>query len=667
MAANGTFTTRVELVDEATAKLKALNKEFRAAQAPMRAYQKELAQYNKLSGYDAAMKARKKHLDDMKKGFTSLKGHISQVTSPLMGMTKALAGVIGVGSVMGVVKLTQNFANWGQEIRNASALLGVAGDKIVQLNQMSKLTGLDQIGGLKNYQDTQAQAGSGMNAQAQFADNMLGIKPNMKFEDAQVKAITRVQQLLKNGTVNQAGGRNLLSAAGLDPALMDQDLARFKRLQKASQDNARDMAPFVKQAEDLSDKFKMAGGRAGVLTTKLEAALAPAVNSLLDSFINWSNDGKNVDSIMADIKGVADDVAQAIKNIDWKAVSDGVRSFFGEAKKLYNLLGGATGLVGIFLAIKAISFTSWAVGVVADIAMITKAFTGMRTAAVAAQAAKLGGAAIGGGTVAPVLALGAAAGVAGYAGYSLYKELKYDGSDAGIVANRQKQMSMDRRYHSSGRYSPLEQQQRKMEMMDFLVKQRGLKPEQAATIVGNVQQESGFNEKAIGDNGHAYGVLQEQRPREKAIQKQFGKRLDQMSWQEQLDANLWEMKTSEKKAGQEFYGASTLEDANKGFLDGERPKEYLDNGVRGREYVTRLNNARSTLSQYQQYSGGTPKGQVQQTTANANVSGDMTINLNVNHEGKVTSATMGSHTLPVNPKIGDVKTRTTSQPRIGGR
>lgn len=76
MAANGTFTTRVELVDAATAKLKALNKEFRAAQAPMRAYQKELAQYNKLSGYDAAMKARKKHLDDMKKGFTSLKGHI---------------------------------------------------------------------------------------------------------------------------------------------------------------------------------------------------------------------------------------------------------------------------------------------------------------------------------------------------------------------------------------------------------------------------------------------------------------------------------------------------------------------------------------------------------------------------------------------------------------
>ena len=133
-----------------------------------------------------------------------------------------------------------------------------------------------------------------------------------------------------------------------------------------------------------------------------------------------------------------------------------------------------------------------------------------------------------------------------------------------------------------------------------------------------------------------------------------------MSWQEQLDANLWEMKTSEKKAGQEFYGASSLEGANKGFLDGERPKEYLDHGVAGKEYATRLNNARSTLSEYKQYSGNQP-------AANANVSGDMTINLNVNHEGKVASATIGSHTLPVNPKIGDVKTKTTSQPRIGGR
>lgn len=655
MAENGTFTTKVELVDQATAKLKTLNKEFRAAQAPMRAYQKELAQYNKLSGYDAAMKARAKHLDDMKKGFSSLRGHIGQVTKPLVGLGKTLAGVIGVGSIMGIVGLTRQFANWGQEIRNASALLGVTGEKVIQLNQMSKLTGIDQIGGLKNYQDTQAQAAAGMNAGAQYADNILGINPNMKFEDAQLKAMKRVQALRKNGQVNEAGGRNLLSAAGFDPGLMDQDIARFERLQAIANQNAKETAKYSKAAEELSDKFNIAGGRVGVLATRLEDALAPAIGSLLDSFIQWSKNGDNVNAIMNDIKSASDSVAQAIKAIDWKTVGHDITTVYHTGKKLLDAIGGPQGLLIAFGALKAIQLAGWATGVIADIVRITTAFTGMTAAADAAKAATLvpaAGIGLAGGA-----AILAAGGAAVYGVGSAVKTILHNRTDQGrLEGNR---LKMKDSFYGANRYSELEKNGLQYQGMDYLVKKKGYTPQQAAAVMAQARAESGFNTLAIGDGGSAENMFQWHQDRRKAIEAHFGKSISGMSLTEQLDAYDWELHNGEKKAGNELFSANNLNDATKAGLDSERPGEYQQHGVLGTEFANRRALAQNALSGYMPNS--TPQ------TPKADVSGEMKISLDINHKGQVTEARIGQHNLPFNPKIGDVKTQTTSQPRVGGR
>ena len=107
--------------------------------------------------------------------------------------------------------------------------------------------------------------------------------------------------------------------------------------------------------------------------------------------------------------------------------------------------------------------------------------------------------------------------------------------------------------------------------------------------------ESGFNERAIGDNGTAEGVFQLHSARRKAVEKQFKKHLSSMSLLEQVDAYDWELRSSEKAAGNTLFSAKTLSQAVKGGLDSERPGEYQAHGVSGSEYARRYGMAQKAL------------------------------------------------------------------------
>lgn len=85
---------------------------------------------------------------------------------------------------------------------------------------------------------------------------------------------------------------------------------------------------------------------------------------------------------------------------------------------------------------------------------------------------------------------------------------------------------------------------------------------QAAGIVANLYQESALDPTAVGDNGAAMGLAQWHRDRREAIERQFGKRLADMSFEEQLAAVDWELRQGgETRAGQLLAGATTAAQA----------------------------------------------------------------------------------------------------------
>lgn len=92
---------------------------------------------------------------------------------------------------------------------------------------------------------------------------------------------------------------------------------------------------------------------------------------------------------------------------------------------------------------------------------------------------------------------------------------------------------------------------------------KGWSEEQAAGIVGNLQQESFADLKinAVGDNGNAYGIAQWHPPRQEIFKTVFGKDIRQSNFQEQLEFINWELNNSEKVAGNILKATTTTEQA----------------------------------------------------------------------------------------------------------
>ena len=110
---------------------------------------------------------------------------------------------------------------------------------------------------------------------------------------------------------------------------------------------------------------------------------------------------------------------------------------------------------------------------------------------------------------------------------------------------------------SSSRLTTQEQKAKRDEAMQYFMSQ-GWTKEQAAGIVGNIQKESMFNYKALGDNGKAFGLAQWHPDRQADFKKAFGKDIKQASYKEQLAFINYELtKGDEKAAGNKLKKAKT--------------------------------------------------------------------------------------------------------------
>lgn len=613
----GNFNINVDVINsDAIKKLKDINSQLYKAQAPIRAYQKELKKFNDLSGKTANLKKLQSNLNSLKGKFNDVKGVIGSVARPMMAL-------FGVGSVAGVLGLAKSFATWGNEIRNTSALLAITSTQAIKLQQAGNLLGLNQTEGLKSFQDTQNSIQYGGNAKGQLADNILGITPNTDFATAQIKAMTKVNALLKSGKATASGLRELLKDAGLDEKLLGQDPARFARMNAIANQNAKDMAPYAKSAGQFSDKINEAVGRIDVLKTELASALEPVLGPILQKFIDWSKDNKSVTETMQSIADAAKSVGAWIQSIK----IDDIKNGFDEFKKI------AEGLVAAFIALKAISFVKWGADVVSSLAGVIKAVSGLGTATEAVTA----------GLAAPVAIVGGAAVAAGYGVYKGGSEVYHDfGTDKGVLEGRQAKMKD--RYYGANRYTELEKNQ-----LQFQVEKQfmdaGYSKAAAQGMAGNLRAESGFNTLAIGDNGHALGIGQFHADRQKAIEQFIGKKMENMSLEEQVRGVIHELQTSEKGANTELMNAKTVQQGTIAGLDYERPGEWLNSK---RSMNSSSLAKRTKMAEMVEAPDDKPSQSTSSVTAAANIA------LDIHYHGHIPPKVIPR----ANPNISSVKTTT---------
>jgi len=83
---------------------------------------------------------------------------------------------------------------------------------------------------------------------------------------------------------------------------------------------------------------------------------------------------------------------------------------------------------------------------------------------------------------------------------------------------------------------------------DFFMRRLGLTANQAAGLAGNLQVESGFNPRAIGDGGKAHGIAQWHPDRQANFRREMGKEVLQATFDEQLEFIAREMEKYETRA-----------------------------------------------------------------------------------------------------------------------
>lgn len=97
-------------------------------------------------------------------------------------------------------------------------------------------------------------------------------------------------------------------------------------------------------------------------------------------------------------------------------------------------------------------------------------------------------------------------------------------------------------------------------IMNFFIS-KGWSAEQSAGIAANLHAESGFDPKAVGDGGKAYGIAQWHPSRQAQFKSIFGKDIRESTQQEQLAFVDWELKNSHKGAGIRLKKATSAAEA----------------------------------------------------------------------------------------------------------
>jgi hypothetical protein len=98
------------------------------------------------------------------------------------------------------------------------------------------------------------------------------------------------------------------------------------------------------------------------------------------------------------------------------------------------------------------------------------------------------------------------------------------------------------------------------EAFDFFTA-AGWTKEQSAGLVANIEAESSFNFRAVGDGGSAFGLCQWHPDRQRNFRQRFNKNIRDSSFREQLQFVDFELQGTERHAGNSLRGARTAQEA----------------------------------------------------------------------------------------------------------
>lgn len=568
------FTFTISAVDKATATVRKVNSAIDRLTAP---FTRTAASFKGL-GRELGMQKIGRDLKNIGHEAGGAARSIGSIVAPM-------AAITGLGTVAGVAALADHWAKLGRGIDTSARNIGISTGQLQSFQGAARLVGISSettTSSLEALGTTMQDAQWGRNQGALLMLNKLGIGLKKTKEGAndvigEYKAIADAIAKQTNPQVQAL----IATSLGLGPMLSflregSKGITEYedtvKRLGYVMDGEA--IARSKGFARSLSELDIALDGTKNAIGNEL----IPVFKPLVDEFTQWL--AVNRQMIATDIAGWAKGFATWVNGIDWKGVGQGLTNFVEGIEKTVDWLGGwqnaaiavavvmNASLIASVLSLGGHLIRSGA-GILGFVGLLTQ-WTGAATKAAAAQESLN----LAGGGVKGVLGKLGAVGLAGAVGYEaggLINKHFVEGTAAGDWIGEKTAKTLAFFGNNEAKDAVLTNDLAKGVVpggkdaagraAQFFVG-KGWTPEQAAGLSANLGLESGYNPRAVGDMGRAYGVAQWHYDRQQAFEKWAGKNIRQSTLDEQLGFVDYELRHgNEKGAGRRLSGAKSAREA----------------------------------------------------------------------------------------------------------
>ncbi|KAF1040288.1 MAG: hypothetical protein GAK35_03542 [Herbaspirillum frisingense] len=510
------FQITISAIDKTTEVVRKINAQVDRMMAPFDRVSKSVNNLGKEVGTNRLIK-----------GMGGVARAAADAGDKIRGIVAPLAAITGLGSIAGIAALAAGLGRTQLALRNQAVSIGMSTQQLQVWQGVAKLASLsaDDMNG--------ALSGVG-----EKLDNAFRTPETVR----DMNAIGLEMHRLKNGSVDTARAildiasamdrqgnvetkKRIADAFGVSSifpllvqgrAAVEKFFAESSRLTKPFSDQEiQRAAAYQGQVLALERSFDSLKNSLGVAVLPAFERVTGAVSRLVDRY---------GDVIASNVAEYAERIANWIDRTDWRKV----------AKDVGDLVDKLGGVKTIAIALAAITFAGPALAL----------------ASMATNAAKIAM------VLAPILANPLVVAAAS----AVYSTGLNTGEDEELARRR---ASLPPPPGAPAR-SPLTSQTSIDERKTYLISKMradGYTDPQIAGTIGSLMQESNLDPAAVNSSSGAAGISQWLGPRKQEFERQYGKRVQDSSFEEQVNYMLWELRNTEKRSGGLLRRADTAEKA----------------------------------------------------------------------------------------------------------
>lgn len=532
--------------DKLSRKLDGINNKIASLQAPVRHAQRSLKRFFDITG-----------VTRMRKGMADLSRSTLNAFRSVGRLVPEMGILTSASSIAGVYKLASAWATFGTNLRTTARSIGMNPGRLMALRNAARLSGgsadaMSSALGQLSTQKWEAINGFAPEAAAQFQALGISMKELKQLSPDQLFArIAARIRSLKTPAAQTIAATKLFGEAGAGL------LPIFQQTGRAFQDNIRLAKRYGVMNEEGADAAAKLQKSQQELSMAVEGfgysiaqTLAPVITPVLHQMAEWI--AANREWIAQDLAGYVKRVVTWLQTGGWDKIQARISGVLQRIKSVVDYLGGwKAAAVAAVVGMGAL----WGAPVLGGLASIVAAVGGISAGFLAATAAA-------GGLLAAIGKLSQTDSgrnfLDGMPGFSWLDDFLSRNTPFGrSYDDQRKSMSAQNLGGSSSIAAG-------RSIQSFFMR-NGYTSEQAAGLVANLSQESGFNPDKPGDNGTAYGMGQWHSDRQADYLRLYHHRMQDVhgdqARDEQLNFMMWELKNRSYLGDSQLRRAGTASQA----------------------------------------------------------------------------------------------------------